>query len=137
MHDDPFHPSGPAQDPSEDRVPDAAPGPRADADAHPQSVPEGFDPAAGAQLTEHPGPLSTTDDALIVCPACHALRDWLVIAYAGDTWIRCRCAHEWAAPAPLATADDESEPPDRYWSTLHHAIVSMGFDGLLSGTYFN
>jgi hypothetical protein len=136
MHDDPVHPSDPAHEPSESREPEPAPAPRDDAHAHPQNVPEEFDPAAGAQLTEHPGPLSTAEGTLVVCPACHALRDWLLIAYAGDTWIRCRCAHEWA-PGPLAANDGEPEPPDRYWATLDHAIVSMGFDGLFAGAYFN
>ncbi|GAA4947678.1 hypothetical protein GCM10023205_04550 [Yinghuangia aomiensis] len=137
MHDDPFDPSGPAQEPSEGRGPDPSPIPRADAHPHPQDVPEDFNPAAGAQLTEHPGPLTTTDGTPVVCPGCHALRDWLLITYASDTWIRCRCAHEWTPSTPLAAPDDEPEPPDRYWDTLDSAIVSMGYDGLLAGSYFN
>lgn len=120
-----------------DNTPETSPPGDAETHTHAQPVPTGFDPTAGAQLTEHPAPLTTATGILVVCPACHAQRDWLLIVYAGGTWVRCRCAHEWAPPDVLADYDDEPEPPDRYWDTLEHAIVSMGYDGFLAGSYYN
>ncbi|UGQ14856.1 hypothetical protein LO772_15540 [Yinghuangia sp. ASG 101] len=96
------------------------------------------DTPASALLTEHPEPLITTDGFALACPNCRAVQDWLLIHYRGDTWIRCRCAHERPAPDNLdTTGDSDQPPPDRHWPTLDQAITALGFDGLLARTRWN
>lgn len=114
-------------EPSEDPSPDS----------HPMPVPDTYDPAASAQLAECPDVLHTRDGELIVCPICHAERDWLLITYAGSTSVRCRCGHEWFPSTAVNLDAAEGVTPDRYWNTLEAAIVSLGFDGMLKGIYFH
>lgn len=105
--------------------------------SEPQPVPD--EDSAGVLLTEHPEPLITCHGLAVACPSCRAVQDWLLIHYRGDTWVRCRCAHEWSAPDDLDTTSDEGDDqqPDRHWPTLDQAVTSLGFDGLLTGTRWN
>lgn len=135
MHENPFTTPDPDHEPPRPTGDEPSTAPRPATSPGPRAVPDGYDPAAGALLTEHPEPLFTTDGLAVACPACRALRDWLLIAWNGGTWIRCRCGHEWGAPPSLTTDGGEPVPPDRYWDTLDAAITSLGFDGFLDGLY--
>lgn len=74
---------------------------------------------------------------LLTCEACRAERDWLLLRYREQIFVRCRCAHEWAEPRlPVDWYDKHCGPVDREYPTCDDAYRALGFDGTLAGTYW-
>lgn len=74
----------------------------------------------------------------VMCPACGARRDWMVICdVPGRVFIRCRCAHQWYEPE-LTRADFNAmvgEGISTDYPTLEAAARDTGHDGTLAGAY--
>ncbi|MFI0722089.1 hypothetical protein [Streptomyces sp. NPDC021224] len=93
------------------------------------------DPLAVRGLS-HPREL-TLRGIPVMCSACGARRDWLLINQARDVWIRCRCAHQWLEPE-ITRADYEaliSVPAGTSYPTTKVAMLALGFDGSFYGAY--
>lgn len=61
-------------------------------------------PGATRCLT-HPREL-TLRGIPVMCPACHARRDWLLLNHGRNVWIICRCGQQWLdpkSPEPTST----------------------------------
>lgn len=89
------------------------------------------------RFTAHPGPLTITG-ITVMCPACGARRDWMVICdVPGRIFLRCRCAHQWHEPG-LTRPDFDAmiDAPDRKYPSLEAAARHTGHDGTLTGAYF-
>ncbi|MEY9956801.1 hypothetical protein [Streptacidiphilus sp. MAP5-52] len=85
----------------------------------------------------HPEPL-TPRGVLIVCPACSAQRDWLLLNVGEQVFVRCRCAHEWAERRlTRSDFDDSFSHIERIYPDFEVAMKAMGYDGVLKGLYFN
>ncbi|MFC6067026.1 hypothetical protein [Streptomyces ochraceiscleroticus] len=88
------------------------------------------------RFTTHPDPITITG-ITVMCPACAARRDWMVICdVPGRVFLRCRCAHQWHEPE-LTRADFDAmiNAPDRKYPSLDAAARDTGYDGTLVGTY--
>ncbi|WP_030253084.1 hypothetical protein [Streptomyces violens] len=88
------------------------------------------------RFTTHPDPITITG-ITVMCPACAARRDWMVICdVPGRVFLRCRCAHQWHEPE-LTRADFDAMigDPDRKYPSLEAAARHTGHDGTLAGTY--
>lgn len=72
----------------------------------------------------------------VICSACKARRDWLLINRGRHVWIRCRCANEWLEPEITRTDFDAMGDGDwtAYPSTAH-VVEAHGFDGSFAGMY--
>lgn len=98
-----------------------------------------LDPADDVELrcTTHAEPLAITGIP-VMCPACGARRDWMVICYRAQVSIRCRCAHQWHEPEltrhdfELMIATGGTDYPN-----LEAAAQAIGYDGTLAGTYLS
>ncbi len=75
---------------------------------------------------------------LVMCPACGARRDWMVICDRSEISIRCRCAHQWVEPE-LTRADYEAmiDVGGQEYPSLEAAAEAVGYDGTLAGTYLS
>ncbi|MFF9072762.1 hypothetical protein ACF1A9_10685 [Streptomyces sp. NPDC014872] len=75
---------------------------------------------------------------LVMCPACGARRDWMVICDRSEISIRCRCAHQWVEPE-LTRADYEAmiDVGGQDYPSLEAAAEAVGYDGVLAGTYLS
>ncbi|WP_329571214.1 hypothetical protein [Kitasatospora sp. NBC_01266] len=73
----------------------------------------------------------------VICSACRARRDWLLINYGRWVWIRCRCANEWLEPEVTRKDFDDMlvGPSWTYYPTLDEARIALGFDGIFAGLY--
>ncbi|MEE1786935.1 hypothetical protein PUR71_29120 [Streptomyces sp. SP17BM10] len=73
----------------------------------------------------------------VVCSACRARRDWLLINHRRNVWVRCRCGSEWLEPEITRKDFDEmlSDPSWTYYPTLERARIALGFDGTFAGLY--
>lgn len=84
-------------------------------------------PPSGPRATRylsHPPELSLRGIP-VMCSACRARRDWLLINHGRDVWVRCRCSNQWPEPeinradfdAMIAIPDGTTYPsveqPDR------------------------
>jgi hypothetical protein len=73
----------------------------------------------------------------VVCLACRARRDWLLINQGRTVWVRCRCGAQRAEPE-ITRADFDalvSTSEGTTYSSVEDAIVAAGFDGALAGIY--
>ncbi|WP_236244021.1 hypothetical protein [Streptomyces sp. CC210A] len=75
---------------------------------------------------------------LVMCPACGARRDWMVICDRSEISIRCRCAHQWVEPE-LTRADYEAviDVGGQDYPSLEAVAQAVGYDGTLAGTYLS
>ncbi|MFE0765320.1 hypothetical protein [Streptomyces smyrnaeus] len=89
------------------------------------------------RFTTHPEPI-TIAGITVMCPACGARRDWMVICdVPGRLFLRCRCAHQWHEPELTRTDFDAMiDAPDRKYPTLEAVARDIGYDGTLTGAYF-
>ncbi len=73
----------------------------------------------------------------VVCSACRARRDWLLINHGRRVWIRCRCGSEWLEPEITRQDFDAmlTDPSWTYYPTLDQARIALGFDGTFAGLY--
>lgn len=88
------------------------------------------------RFTTHSDPITITG-ITVMCPACAARRDWMVICdVPGRVFLRCRCAHQWYEPE-LTRADFDAmiDTPDRKYPSLDAAARHTGHDGTLTGAY--
>ncbi|MDF3291902.1 hypothetical protein [Streptomyces silvisoli] len=83
----------------------------------------------------HPHELTITG-IIVMCPACGARRDWLIICDGSRVSIRCRCAHQWAEPE-ISHADFDAmiSGPGTNYTNFTAAVRATGYDGTLAGTY--
>lgn len=73
----------------------------------------------------------------VMCSACGARRDWLLINQGRNVWVRCRCSHQWFEPeisrggyeAMVGTSDSTT------YTSVERALLALGFDGSFAGTY--
>lgn len=73
----------------------------------------------------------------VMCSACGARRDWLLINRGRDVWVRCRCGHQWLEPE-IRRADYDAliaVPEDVAYPTTEQAMLALGFDGSFAGVY--
>lgn len=73
----------------------------------------------------------------VVCRACRARRDWLLINQSRHVWVRCRCSNQWLEPE-ITRADFDAMltgPHLTSYPSLEEAMVALGFDGAFSGAY--
>ncbi|MBV9026516.1 MAG: hypothetical protein JO362_22590 [Streptomycetaceae bacterium] len=73
----------------------------------------------------------------VMCSACGARRDWLLINRGRDVWIRCRCGNQWLEPE-ITRADYDAMiaiPDDTTYPSVERALLALGFDGSFTGAY--
>ncbi|GGP40663.1 hypothetical protein [Streptomyces abikoensis] len=109
-----------------------------------QSAPESFEVPTDWRVDRttvsfmafpHPGPLVIAD-ATVTCRQCGAEREWMVIKTSEGVFVRCRCTFTW--PEPRISPqwfDDLMGPVTDVAPDFNHALRSMGYDGVFSGTY--
>ncbi|MFP8941697.1 hypothetical protein ACLIYM_09705 [Streptomyces fenghuangensis] len=87
------------------------------------------------RAVHHPHELTITG-ITVMCPACGARRDWLLVCFRGEVSIRCRCSHQWAE-REITRADFDAmlAGPATAYPTLPAAIRASGYDGTLAGAY--
>jgi hypothetical protein len=73
----------------------------------------------------------------VMCSACGARRDWLLMNQGRNTWIFCRCATHWHEPEITRAAFDALTclPDTTTYATVEQALTAMGFDGSFTGIY--
>ncbi|TQF02031.1 hypothetical protein E6W39_06755 [Kitasatospora acidiphila] len=101
--------------------------------AYETAPPSGPDAMRGAQC---PHELSLRGMP-VVCSACRARRDWLLINHRRHVWVRCRCGNEWLEPE-ITRKDFDAMLTDPTWThypNLTQACVALGFDGSFAGLY--
>ncbi|MEY9938590.1 hypothetical protein [Streptacidiphilus sp. MAP5-3] len=82
--------------------------------------------------------LLKSDGDLVMCAACAAQRDWLLLNVGDQVFIRCRCAHEWPeSRLTRADFDELFSHVERVYPDFETAMRGMAFDGLLRGVYIN
>ncbi|MGV9939655.1 hypothetical protein [Streptomyces sp. NPDC003401] len=73
----------------------------------------------------------------VMCSACQARRDWLLISHGRNVWVRCRCGDQWLEPeisradfdAMIDIADGTTYP------SIEQGLIALGFDGVFAGIY--
>ena len=73
----------------------------------------------------------------VMCSACGARRDWLLINQGRHVWISCRCSHQWLEPE-ISRADYEAMvavPGGTSYPSVKQGLSALGFDGSFAGTY--
>ncbi|WP_236062115.1 hypothetical protein [Actinacidiphila acididurans] len=73
----------------------------------------------------------------MMCSACDARRDWLLINRGRDVWVRCRCGHQWLEPE-IRRADYDAmiaTPESITYPTIEQAMLALGFDGSFASVY--
>lgn len=73
----------------------------------------------------------------LLCSACRARRDWLLINHGRNVWIRCRCSNQWLEPE-ISRADFDAliaSPYGTTYPTVEEGLAALGFDGVFAGTY--
>lgn len=73
----------------------------------------------------------------VMCSACQARRDWILINHGRNVWIRCRCGNQWLEPE-IRRADFDALLANPNWTnypSLEQAMTALGFDGSFAGTY--
>ncbi|MFI5662270.1 hypothetical protein [Streptomyces sp. NPDC051684] len=73
----------------------------------------------------------------VMCPACRARRDWLLINHGRNVWIRCRCGNQWLEPE-ISRADFDAligGPDGATYPSVEEGLVALGFDGVFVGIY--
>ena len=115
----------------------------------PSLLPAGSDPLRQLQYETQPptGPAITRctghsqELALrgipVMCSACQARRDWILINHGRNVWIRCRCGNQWLEPE-ITRADFDAMLANPKWTNypnVEQAMTALGFDGAFAGTY--
>ncbi|WP_372352309.1 hypothetical protein [Streptomyces sp. KL116D] len=73
----------------------------------------------------------------VMCSACRARRDWLLINHGRNVWVRCRCGNQSLEPE-ISRADFDAlvgGPHGTTYPSVDAGLVALGFDGAFAGTY--
>lgn len=73
----------------------------------------------------------------VMCSACRARRDWLLINRGRNVWVRCRCGNQWLEPE-IGRADFDvlvGGPHGTTYPSVEAGLAALGFDGVFAGTY--
>ncbi|MEK2477786.1 hypothetical protein [Streptomyces noursei] len=73
----------------------------------------------------------------VMCTACHARRDWLLINHGRNVWVVCRCSNQWLEPE-VSRADFDAliaTPDGTTYPSVEQGLAALGFDGAFAGTY--
>ncbi|MEV4864583.1 hypothetical protein [Streptomyces ossamyceticus] len=73
----------------------------------------------------------------MLCSACQARRDWLLINHGRNVWVRCRCGNQWLEPE-ISRADFDAMiaiPDGTTYPSVEQGLIALGFDGAFAGTY--
>ncbi|MCO4695134.1 hypothetical protein LRR80_01182 [Streptomyces sp. RO-S4] len=73
----------------------------------------------------------------VMCSACQARRDWLLISHGRNVWIRCRCGDQWLEPE-ISRADFDTMidiADGTAYPSIEQGLIALGFDGVFAGTY--
>ncbi|MFH9734386.1 hypothetical protein [Streptomyces sp. NPDC017260] len=73
----------------------------------------------------------------VMCSACRARRDWLLINHGRKVWIHCRCGNQWLEPE-ISRADFDAlvgGPNGTTYPSVEAGLFALGFDGVFAGTY--
>ncbi|MEE1763601.1 hypothetical protein [Streptomyces sp. SP18BB07] len=73
----------------------------------------------------------------VMCSACRARRDWLLINHGRNVWVRCRCSNQWLEPE-ISRADFDSMiviPDGTTYASVEQGLAALGFDGAFTGIY--
>ncbi|MFJ3283075.1 hypothetical protein [Streptomyces halstedii] len=73
----------------------------------------------------------------VMCSACSARRDWLLINHGRNVWVRCRCGNQWLEPE-ISRADFDALVGGPYGTTypsVEAGLTALGFDGAFAGIY--
>ncbi|MDT0467592.1 hypothetical protein [Streptomyces gibsoniae] len=115
------------------------------------AVPAGSDPLAQLQSETQPpsGPGATRCPSHppelslrgipVMCSACRARRDWLLINHGCNVWVRCRCSNQWLEPE-ISRADFDAMiaiPDGTTYPSIEQGLAALGFDGAFAGTYLD
>ncbi|MFF2728798.1 hypothetical protein ACFVS9_12970 [Streptomyces sp. NPDC058008] len=73
----------------------------------------------------------------VMCPACSARRDWLLINHGRNVWVRCRCGNQWLEPESSRADFDAlvGGPNGTTYPSVEEGLAALGFDGVFAGTY--
>ena len=73
----------------------------------------------------------------VMCTACRARRDWLLINQGRNTWVFCRCGTAWHEPEITRAAFQALTrlPDTATYASVEQALAAMGFDGSFAGIY--
>ncbi|MGK4581701.1 hypothetical protein [Kitasatospora sp. HPMI-4] len=75
---------------------------------------------------------------VITCEHCKARRDWLLLNFGDQVFVRCRCSHEWPErDLTVDYFDQHYSHPEKVWDDFDTAMTSAGYDGTFAGIYFN
>ncbi|MFB7470558.1 hypothetical protein [Kitasatospora sp. NPDC056184] len=93
--------------------------------------PSGPDAVRGAQCP----PELVLRGMPVICSACRARRDWLLINHRRNVWVRCRCGNEWLEPELTRWDFDEllTDPSWTYYPTVEQGRSALGVDGTFAG----
>ncbi|MGV4927615.1 hypothetical protein K2224_28875 (plasmid) [Streptomyces sp. BHT-5-2] len=75
----------------------------------------------------------------VMCTACRARRDWLLINHGRNVWIVCRCSNQWLEPE-ISRADFDALiaiPDGTTYPSVEQGLTALGFDGAFAGTYLD
>ena len=86
----------------------------------------------------HPRPLALRGIP-VMCTACRARRDWLLINHGRNVWIVCRCSNQWLEPEISRTDFDAliALPDGTTYPSVEQGLAALGFDGAFVGTYLH
>lgn len=73
----------------------------------------------------------------VMCSACRARRDWLLINHGRNVWVRCRCGNQWLEPE-ISRADFDAlvgGPHGTTYPSVEAGLAALGFDGVFAGIY--
>ncbi|MFI2031667.1 hypothetical protein [Streptomyces buecherae] len=75
----------------------------------------------------------------VMCTACRARRDWLLINHGRNVWICCRCSNQWLEPEISRTDFDALvvTPDGTIYPSVEQGLTALGFDGAFAGTYLS
>jgi len=75
----------------------------------------------------------------VVCRACGARRDWLLISQGPNVWVRCRCSQQWLEPEISRSEFDAmiAVPLGATYASTEEGLLALGFDGSFAGTYLS
>ena len=73
----------------------------------------------------------------MLCLACRARRDWLLINHGRNVWVRCRCSNQWLEPE-ISRADFDAMiaiPDGTTYLSVEQGLIALGFDGAFANAY--
>ncbi|WP_411088859.1 hypothetical protein [Streptomyces sp. 061-3] len=75
----------------------------------------------------------------VMCTACRARRDWLLINHGRNVWVCCRCSNQWLEPE-ISRADFDALiaiPDGTTYPSVEQGLAALGFDGAFAGAYLD